>query len=365
MMCNRENGFGPLIDRRSAMKGFAALITSTAAATQTIAAETQSRISGMGLVIYDFNLRRKWVRQHNPKSDLFEPLAFLKHCHLLGAGGMQATLGVLNAQSISELREFADQHDLFIDTIIGPPKDRQDLDRFEVEIATARDVQAKAVRTTIIPGRRYERFKTLEEFREFERRGKAMLEQAVPVLEKHRVRFAVENHKDQRIDERVALFEHISSEYVGACVDTGNNIALLDDPYEAIEALAPHAFTVHLKDQSLEEYDDGFLLGDVPLGQGSFDLKRMVRTIKTAKPDVKFALELITRDPLKVPCLTHQFCSTMPGVPASDLAATMRFVRSHPTAGQQVSTRLMDKQVELEMQNVMESLTYAGKELGL
>ena len=126
-----------------------------------------------------------------------------------------------------------------------------------------------------------------------------MLERAAPIVERYRVPLAVENHKDQRIDERVALYEHVDSEFVGACVDTGNSFALLDGAYESIEALAPFAFTVHLKDQALREYENGFLLGDIPLGQGSFDLKRMVASIRKAQPKVRFALELITRDPLK------------------------------------------------------------------
>ncbi len=192
-----------------------------------------------------------------------------------------------------------------------------------------------------------------------------MLERAAPVVEKHRVRFAVENHKDQRIDERVALFKRLDSEFIGACLDTGNSFALLDGAYEPIEALAPFAFTVHLKDQSVRAFDDGFLLGDIPLGQGSFDLKRMVKAIKQAKPDVRFALELITRDPLSVPCLTEQYFATMPNALARDLARTMQFVRRNPAALQQVSSLSVEKQVQLEDENVRASIAYAGKELGL
>jgi hypothetical protein len=124
--------------------------------------------------------------------------------------------------------------------------------------------------------------------------------------------------------------------------------------------------TVHLKDQALREYDDGFLLGDIPLGQGSFDLKSVVETIRKAKPDVRFALELITRDPLKVPCLTDQFFATMPTALASDLAWTMRFVRRHLARElQQVSSLPVEKQVQLEDANVMASLDHAAKELGI
>ena len=352
-----------LFDRRTALKSLLALTAS--ALSRSYAAQQSGRITDMGIVIYDFNLRRRRMRKQDPTHDLFEPLTFLKHCHSLGAGGMQANLGAMQSAAITQLRDFSANHGLFIDAIIRPPNDKGDVDRFAAEIKTARDVGVRSIRTTIIPGRRYERFNTLEEFRDFERRGEAMLQLAVPILEKHRVALAVENHKDQRIDERVALLERLSSEFIGACVDTGNSIALLDDPYEAVEALAPFALTVHLKDQSLKMYDEGFLLGDVPLGQGSLDLKRMVNTLRKAKPMIHFALELITRDALRVPCLSDGYWSTMPDTMAYELANVLRLVQEQPTDPQEVSGLSEQQQVELELANVMASLQYAGKVLGL
>jgi len=355
-----------LITRRTATQRIAA--ATACAVVPSVArgaADNSQRRTGMGLVIYDCNIRRRWLRGREPEFDLFEPLTFLKHCQSLGAGGMQASLGVMTADEVRELREFAERHDLFIDAIIKPPKSKDDVSRFEAEIKTARDVRVQAARTTIIPGRRYERFKTLAEFREFEKRGREMLERAAPIVEKYRIALAVENHKDQRLEERVALFKHLDNEFIGACVDTGNSFALLDGAYEPIEALAPYAFTVHLKDQSLQEYEDGFLLGDIPLGQGSFDLKRMVGILRKAKPKIRFALELITRDPLKVPCLTDQFFATMPTVSGRELARTLRFAREHPAKLQRVSALPPEKQVQLEDANVTASLDYAGKGLGL
>lgn len=354
------------ISRRTAIRRLSATATCAAiASSQNFAAESVNR-TGMGLVIYDCSIRRRWMKQANPDIDLFEPLTFLRHCHSLGAGGMQASLGVMETNGVRRLRDFAGQHGLFIDAIVRPPKNDDDVSRFEAEIRTARDVGVQAARTTIIPGRRYERFKTLAEFREFESRGRQMLERAAPIVEKHRLPFAVENHKDQRIDERIALFKHLDSEFIGACVDTGNSFALLDGACEPIEALAPYAFTVHLKDQALQPCEDGFLLGDIPLGQGSFDLKKMVQIVRKARPQVRFALELITRDPLKVPCLTDGFYATMPSSRAIDLARTTRFVRDHATDHlQYVSTLSPEQQVQLEDSNVAESIHYAAVTLGL
>jgi sugar phosphate isomerase/epimerase len=351
----------PTLTRRAAM---GALIVAAAGAA-TMAAENRPT-TGLGLVAYNCAFRRKWMQQRDPKFDLFEPLTFLKHCRDVGAGGMQTSLGVLDAARVKSLRDFADEQKLFIDGIVNPPKDDADLARFEAEIRTAAEVGVQAVRTVVMPGRRYEQFKSLAEVREAEAKAVKMLELAAPIVTKHRVKLAVENHKDQRIDERLLLYKHLSCEFIGATVDTGNSFALLDDPYGAIEALSPYAFTVHLKDQSLRENADGFLLGDIPLGQGGFDLKRMVAIQKRAKPDVRMSLELITRDALRVPCLTDRFWSTMPQVSGTDLARTLRFVRQHTTKDmQQVSSLPLDKQVELEDANIAASLKYAREELSL
>lgn len=280
---------------------------------------------------------------------------------------MQARLGKLNSQQIDELRRFADEHDLFIDAVVSPPTDSADVSRFAAEIEVAAKVGVQAARTVIMPGRRYERFKDLAEVREFERRGEQMLRLAAPVVAKHRVRLAVENHKDQRLNERIALFRRLDHEYIGACLDTGNSFALLDDPYVTVKELAPFSFTVHLKDQGLMPYDDGFLLADTPLGTGSFDLPRMVKTIRDAKPDIRFGLELITRDALKVPCLSRAYWSVMPPqVTATELAAALRLVRDHAVASvAEVSQLSAEGQLALEDRFVQVSLDYARDTLGL
>jgi len=329
-------------------------------------AEDSPPKSSMGLVVYDCGLRRGWMKKQNPEFDLFEPLTFLKHCQSLGAGGMQARLGSLEPAAIRELRDYAEARGLYIEAIISPPAAPLDEARFDLEVKTASEAGALAARTVIMPGRRYERFKTLEEFKEFETLGIKMLERAVPIVEKYKLPLAVENHKDQRIDARVALFKHLDNEYIGACVDTGNSFALMDDPYGAVEALAPFAFSVHLKDQAVLQYEEGFLLGDIPLGQGAFDLKRMVADIKRAKPDIRFSLELITRDPLKVPVFTEGYWATLPDVTVKELARTLHIVHEFPADNLQYPTKLSpEKQVELEDANVAASLKYAREQLGL
>jgi sugar phosphate isomerase/epimerase len=233
-------------------------------------------------------------------------------------------------------------------------------------VRTARQAGANVIRVVMLPGRRYERFDSADEFRKLARRGLQSLRLAEPVAARHQVRLAVENHKDQRIPERLDVFRQISSEHVGACVDLGNSFALLEDPIAVVEAYAPWAFSVHLKDQAVAEYEDGFLFADVPLGEGFLELARMVKILRDAKPEVRFSLELITRDPLKVPCLTEKYWATFAELPGRDLARTLRVVRANRCDRlPHVSDRPLEEQVKLEEENVTKCLAYARENLVL
>ncbi len=353
------------INRRAAVKNITAITAAVALANRAAFAGESITKSGLGIVMYDCQLRRTYLKQQDKSIDLFEPFQFLRHCKSLGAGGAHVALGVMTSADAAKLRDEAHEHGMFMDAILSPPENENDLSRFEAEVKTASEVGVQAARTVIIPGRRYELFKTFAEFQEFERRGRRMVELAAPIVEKYRVPLAIENHKDQRIEDRLSLYEQIDSAYVGACVDTGNSLSLLDDVYGAIEALAPHAFSVHFKDQAIATYDDGFLLGDIPLGQGSFDLRRMAGILRAKKPDLRFSLEVITRDALKVPCLTDRYWRSVPDASGNDLARTLRFAREHHVFGQAVSSLPIAEKVKLEDDNIAASLKYAALELGL
>ena len=353
------------LTRRSVLKQLSgALAAGLFAGTPGLTAEP--RRTGLGLVLYCAKYRRDDLLRRDPGFDLYQPRHFLEHCRSVGAGGMQCSLGVLDRDAALELRRAAETDNLYIEAIVRLPEVRGDLNFLDKQLRTAAEVGAKAVRTTIIPGRRYEFFDSLEKFNEYDARGRRMLEQAAPLAEKHRIPLAVENHKDHRDAQRIALFEHISSEFVGACVDTGNSFALLEDPLETVRRFAPWAKSVHLKDQALQPHLDGFLLADIPLGQGAMPLPEMVRILKAARPDIRFSLELITRDPLVVTCLTDKYWATLPDLPATDLARTLRYVQEKQADNLQYPSKLSPaQQRDLEEANVRASLDYARDTLHL
>jgi sugar phosphate isomerase/epimerase len=329
------------------------------------AADTPRRCA-LGIVKYARLIRQRAQHAADPGRDLFEPLAFLEHCRQLGAGGIQVPLGVRDAEYARRLRRSAAGCGMFIEAIVEPPRDQVDVARFSAAIRTAAEAGARAACTVVFPGRRYEEFDSAEQFRRADERACKSLELAAPVVEKYRVPLAVENHKDHLVRERLELLRRISSPWVGACVDVGNNIALLEDPIEVVEALAPWALAVHLKDHVVRASADGFLLADVPLGKGILDLKRIVAILRRARPDIRFGLEVITRDPLRVPCLTEKYWTTLSAVSGRDLARTLRWVGKAPAAAlPAVSSRALEEQMALEDANINTSLAYARHELGM
>lgn len=324
--------------------------------------------SQMGLASNCWDIHHKAQVANGRKGDLSDPQVFLEQCRRLGAGGMQAPLGVRDQQYYSNLRRWAEEHGMFIEGSIDLASDRFDVERFEKELLTAKAAGATLVRTVVTPGRRYEQFSSAEQFTASSQRALERLRLVEPIVARHRMRLAVENHKDQRVNERLETLKSISSQYVGLCVDTGNSIALLEDPMQVIEAYAPWAFSIHIKDMAVEEYQDGFLLSEVLLGEGILDLPKVIQTIRAHHPEARFSLEMLTRDSLKVPCLTEKYWATFSDVPATDLARALRYVRAHANRTKplpRVSHLPLEAQSKLEEENVIKCLRYAAEHLSL
>ncbi len=295
-----------------------------------------------------------------------DTLEFLEHCHSLGAGGIQASLSNTTPEYLKTLRAKLESYGMWIEVMSGLPRPGSE-ESFARTLAAAREVNALCIRSACLGGRRYETFPTMDDWKKFVATSHAALEKAVPMAEKARVTFTIENHKDWTVDELLAILKKYSSERFGVCLDTGNNISLLDDAMEVVERLAPYAVSTHIKDMALEEYPDGFLLAEVPFGTGYLDIPKIVKIIAAARPATKMTLEMITRDPLKVPCLTGKYWATFPQREASRLARMLRTVREakNPKPIAKLTSLPAKTQWQLEEDNVVLCLKYAREQLAL
>ena len=296
-----------------------------------------------------------------------DALNILDHCHRHDAGGVQ--IGVRGWQSAfaRKVRDRRESLGMFLEGQIGLPKKDGDVNRFESEIKAAKEAGATIIRTVMLGRRRYENFKTLADWREFKKSSYAALERAAKVVDRQRVKLAVENHKDWRAPELIGILRRIDSEYVGATIDTGNSLSLLEDVMTTVETLAPYAFTTHFKDMGVAEYNDGFLLSEVPLGEGFVNLRRIIDVCEKANPKIQYNLEMITRDPLKVPCLTDPYWVTFGALPGRELARSLASVKRNQSKKPlpQVAGKNARQRVEFEEENVRKSFAFAQTRLGL
>src|SRR5207248_3303363 len=238
----------------------------------------------LGVVIHSFPQRIAADRARGAKDRIDDPLNFIEHVHALGGHGVQIGLGDIDQDEALRISKKLSDYGMYLEAIVRLPRNLLDLPRFRSEIWMAFLAGASVARAVLLSGRRYETFDSAAAFRRFADGAFESLALAKRVIDDGDVRLAVENHKDFRTDELISILKRVGSEMIGVCLDTGNSIALLEDPMEVVEALAPWAFTTHFKDMAVEEDDQGFLLAEVPFGEGFLDLPRIVRTLRAARP---------------------------------------------------------------------------------
>jgi 3-oxoisoapionate decarboxylase len=348
------------LSRRSLLKraaALAAVISSPLDPVSALSADAEPRkAQPLGLVIHSYA-----IRQGDPQHRFADPLQFLEHARSLGAAGVQTSIGQRDDAYIEKLRQWLKQNAMYLEGIIGLPRDAKDVERFAAEIRTASDCGVTTVRTVMLSGRRYETFDSATAFRRFAQESFDRLILSKPVVERFGVRLAIENHKDWRAQELVDILERANSPRLGVCLDTGNSVALLEEPHEVVEQLAPLAFTTHFKDMAVREYDDGYQLSEVPLGTGMLDLPRVVRMLRAKQPEIHLILEMITRDPLKVPCLTAKYWATFETLSGRYLASMIKLVRQRGWREPlpEISNLPRDQQLRAEDDNIAKCLEFA------
>jgi 3-oxoisoapionate decarboxylase len=300
-----------------------------------------------------------------------QPFDMVEHCRSLDLAGVQTNPPLTDPEAIKAFRQRLEKYNMHL--ICDPmswPKQKPDVDAFEAQIKAFKEAGAVACHAALT-GRRYEDYTTFEPFKQMFEQCKRTIELAEPILRKYKLRLAIENHKGWRSAEQVAWLKQLGSEWVGVCFDFGNNISLCEEPMETCRTLAPYTVFAHIKDMAVEEYEDGFLLSEVPMGEGILDLKGMVQMLRKVDPGMIFDLEMITRDPLKIPVFTSKYWVTFDDsyspLPGRDLANVLAMVKkNHPKSPLPRITGLArEAQIRLEDEYNSKCIAYARQNLEL
>jgi sugar phosphate isomerase/epimerase len=321
----------------------------------------------MGIVVHSYGAR--WnSKVPSEKYPGFEnALQLIDHCYQIGAGGVQVGVNNWTSDFAKKVRNQREKLGLYLEGSIGLPKSKEDLDRFEKEVLASKEAGATILRTVCLGGRRYETFKTETEFLTFKTNSILSLQLAEPIVRKHKMKLGIENHKDWLAAELVEIIKGLDSEWMGVTLDFGNNVSLLEKPENVISALAPYSFSTHIKDMGVKKYEKGFLLSEVPLGEGIVDLKAAVKLCSKYNPNITFNLEMITRDPLEIPVLEEGYFAAFKNKPDKELQEIMKMVEKKSFKGKLPSIQGLDPEQRLafEEANVVDSLRYSKRDLGL
>lgn len=92
----------------------------------------------------------------------------------------------------------------------------------------------------------------------------------------------------------------------------------------------------------------------------------MISVIRKHNPDIRFNLKMITRDPLKIRCLTEKYWATFDKIAARELTVFRRKIKEHKSedALPRISNRSTDEQLVLKIENNETSVLFAKKNYG-
>jgi len=122
-----------------------------------------------------------------------------------------------------------------------------------------------------------------------------MFRKAVRVAEAYGIRMAIENHIDFNGLEMLSLLRSVDSPFLGINFDTGNFVRLLDDPVEAMDALAPYTYATHIKDLKIQRgvpANEWYFFSSAPVGDGVVDNAKLIEKLSRAGFNGILAVEI-------------------------------------------------------------------------
>jgi len=104
------------------------------------------------------------------------------------------------------------------------------------------------------------------------------------------VAIGLENHQDATSEDLLWLCQEADSSHVGVTLDTGNPLAVGEDPVAFCRRVLPHLVHVHCKDYLIFDAPEGFRLVRCAFGDGAIDFASLIE-LSRQRPDVTLSLE--------------------------------------------------------------------------
>ena len=130
------------------------------------------------------------------------------------------------------------------------------------------------------------------------------LREVLPLAEALGIALAVENHQDVTSADLIELFTRSgNSPAFGVTLDTGNPLAVAEDPVEFAERIAPLIRHVHLKDYTLHLAPNGYRLARCAAGDGVIDFPAILQIVHRNGHGVLPSVEIAAQATRTIPVL--------------------------------------------------------------
>jgi sugar phosphate isomerase/epimerase len=108
------------------------------------------------------------------------------------------------------------------------------------------------------------------------------------------LKIAIENHAgDMQARELKTLIEGAGKDFVGACIDSGNPLWVLEDPHLTLETLAPYCLTCHVRDTAVWRVPEGVAVAWTRTGEGNVGIEKWIRRFAELCPGRALSAEVI------------------------------------------------------------------------
>jgi sugar phosphate isomerase/epimerase len=179
------------------------------------------------------------------------------------------------------------------------------------------------------------------------------------------LRVAIENHAgDMQARELKSLIDAAGSDFVGACLDSGNPLWAIEDPHLTLDILAPYTITSHLRDSYVWHTPEGAAVQWVRSGEGNVDIAGYIRKFAEKCPGRPLSLEVIVTGTVMKPFHDPKFWEGYRRTPAWEFARFLALAdRGVPRPAPPALPK--EQAVTREREDLEASLRWTRKLLGL
>lgn len=244
----------------------------------------------------------------------------------LAPGFISATL---DRGRLRDYRARADE--LGIAIVVAGPQPLE-IDSFRDHIDICGDLGSPVLRCTmssVLEGDRA-RVGGLDGWRDQTRRVIEALRTLLPDLEAAGVTVAIEDHQDADSRTLLEICEAIDSPCVGVTLDTGNPLAVGEDPVAFARTLLPRIADVHLKDYRMIRTPGGYRLTHCAIGDGVVDFAALWRLLAD-RPAARRTIEMAAWNERHIRLLTDEWWA---GFEARELATFLPVLRLRDARGE-------------------------------